>query len=65
MYAVTIAAHELADGRYEIPARTVRLPAANAAHAKLLAVAEAHAGLPRWRPLVRASLEHTTAEPVR
>jgi hypothetical protein len=65
MFAVEIRAHQLADGRYTIPARVVKLPAANEAHAKLLGVREAHAGLPRWRPLIRASLEHTTAKAIR
>jgi hypothetical protein len=41
MFAVEIRAHQLADGRYTIPARRVKLPAANEAHARLLAVSEA------------------------
>ena len=64
MFAVEIRAHQLADGRYTIPARTVKIPAANEVHARLLAVSEAHAGLPRHRPLVRESLAFTTARAI-
>jgi hypothetical protein len=58
-YRVTIAAHELASGRYHIEQQTIELPAPNPQVAARLAVGDAHRGLPRWKPLVRESLEHT------
>jgi hypothetical protein len=64
MFRVRVAAHRVE--RWAIPERAVTIPAANVAHARVIAVREAHgaADVPCWRRLVRESLEHTTAEPV-
>jgi hypothetical protein len=63
MFAVKVAAHRA--GRWQLPERAVTIPAANRAHARVIAVREAHAAaMPCWRLLVRKSLQHTTAEPV-
>ncbi len=59
-FRVRLARHTIAGGRWEIPASCVRLPAANAEHARLEAVQAAHiaAGIPAWRPCIRESLPH-------
>lgn len=51
--------------RWIIPALEIKVPAVSEDHARRLGVAEAHrrsGPLPPWRPLIRASLVHTTAE---
>jgi hypothetical protein len=65
MYQVKIAAHSVAP-RWVIRARTIKLPAPDAEFARGRAIRWAHAdaGVPPMLPLVRASLAHTTAEPV-
>jgi len=56
-----LAAHRVAD-RWSIPARRVRVPAANAEQARLIVVQAAHgaAGVPPWRPCVAESLTHVS-----
>jgi hypothetical protein len=64
LHTVTMEAHNV--NRYELRGRVVELPAANVTHARRLAVQEAHklGGLPPWSPLVRRSMEYTTATPI-
>jgi hypothetical protein len=64
-YRVAIKAHEVE--RWRIPASEVEVPAASPKHARLIVVRAAHAavGVPPWKPCVRASLAHTSAEVVR
>jgi hypothetical protein len=64
LFHVRVAAHRVE--RWQLPERAVTIPAANRAHARVIAVREAHAAadMPCWRPLVRESLQHTTVEPV-
>jgi hypothetical protein len=63
-YRVRLAAHSLEDGRWKIPIRIARVPAADARHAAEIVVREAHgaAGCPPWCPLLAKSLEHTAVE---
>jgi hypothetical protein len=65
MFTVRVAAH--CAGRRQLPERVVTIPAANRAHARVIAVREAHAAaaMPCWRPLVRESLQHTIAAETR
>jgi hypothetical protein len=65
MFRVALAAH-VVPPRWPIPAQALELPAVGAEHACLLAVRNAHAeaGVPPWRPCVRASLAFATAERV-
>jgi hypothetical protein len=65
VFRVTIAAHRVE--RWDLPAYTTKLPAADVAHALELAVSNLHhaAGVPPWRPCIRQSLKHATAMPAR
>ncbi len=60
-WRVRIEAHVVA-GRWEIPPTRVRVPAANAEHAREVAVIEAHskAAVAPWRPCTRESLRYAT-----
>jgi hypothetical protein len=60
-FRVRIEPHQVA-GRWPIPARSVKVPAANAEHARLIVVRTAHskAGVPPWKPCLRDSLCHTS-----
>jgi hypothetical protein len=63
MWRVAIDAHRVQ--RWTIPACVVELPAVSADHAREVAVGVLHreAGAPPWRPLIRESVQHTTASP--
>jgi hypothetical protein len=65
VFRVTVRAHRVE--RFDIPASTGKLPAANAAHACEIAVRTLHrdAGVPPWKPYVWQSLEHAAAVRVR
>lgn len=63
LWRVTVNAHELADGRYRIPAVTVDVGAESAEAACGFVVRCAHrdVGVPPWKPCVRASIEYARA----
>jgi hypothetical protein len=50
--------------RYLVRGRTYKIPAVSVEHARKLGVVEVHkvAGCPPWRPLIRRSMEYTTAK---
>jgi hypothetical protein len=60
-FRIQISAHDVE--RWAIPATSVEIPAADAGHARLIAVRMAHsaAGVPPWLPCVRASLKFARA----
>lgn len=64
MHRARIAGHRV--GRWIIAPCEIEVPAVSIDHARRLVVAEAHrrANVPPWRPFVRESLRHATAEPV-
>lgn len=61
LFRVQLDAHHVE--RWTIPAACVKVPAANADHARWIVVAQAHraAGAPPWKPLIRESLAHARA----
>jgi hypothetical protein len=61
VFRVTVAAHRVE--RWDIPASTGKLPAADESHACEIAVRNLHreAGVPPWHPCIRQSLRHATA----
>jgi len=63
VFTVTVREHCLA-GRWPIPATQLELYAADAEQARRIAVRMLHcsARVPPWKPCVRESLTHTTAE---
>lgn len=65
LFRVALAAHAIPP-RWSIAEQVVTLPAVDAEQACLFAVRMAHAdaSVPPWRPCVRASMAHATAEPV-
>jgi predicted RecB family endonuclease len=66
VFAVKIEPHHLADGRYKVPGRTIKVRADNENDARLNAIREAHvaARVPGWKPLVRESWAHATISKV-
>jgi hypothetical protein len=64
-WRVTLTAHDVPP-RWRIEARTARMLALDADHARSLIVREAHiaAALPLWKPLIGCSLDSASAEPV-
>lgn len=62
MWRVELAEHAVE--RWPIAAYSASIPATSADEARVFVVRTAHgaAGLPCWKPLVRASLEHATAK---
>jgi hypothetical protein len=63
LWRVAVREHTVA--RWRVPAREVTLPAVSAEGACERVVLWAHsdAGVPPWRPYVRESMTHATAEP--
>jgi hypothetical protein len=61
LHRVVVEGHRVQ--RWEIPARTLTVPAVDVDHAREVAVSILHreAGVPGWRPLMRESLTHATA----
>jgi hypothetical protein len=65
VWRVIVAPHQVE--RWEIPATTARVVAADATHACEITVRNLHRdiGVPPWRPCLRRSLEHATATQTR
>jgi len=66
MWRVQLAAHAVPP-RWHVPAQTVELPAVDAEQACGFAISMAHAaaGVPPWKPCVRASLAFASVERAR
>jgi hypothetical protein len=67
LWTVEIAAHELADGRWSIPACSYTLGALDGAEARAVSLRWAHAaaGCPAMRPLLRQSWPYSSVRPAR
>ena len=63
LHLAVVEAHTLVD-RYAVPRTELETGAFSVDHARRLAVIEAHrrANIPGWRPWIRASLKHASAE---
>jgi hypothetical protein len=63
-WLVIVAPHRV--GRHAVPGLKIEIPAVSEDHARKLGAQHSHVrgGLPPWRPHLRASIEHTTAERV-